>query len=186
MSRIIENPRNLILNEAKKILYNEGYSKISIRRVAKECNISIGTIYNYFPTKKDLIVEMMSNFWDDYFHNIENISKSNETFYVKLKNIYDDLAKFINKFREIWLKSDIYSTPDYIESGLKRENVYINKLIFIIENLLIKDIYNKDSGNSRKFSTYDMASFIITNFISLVQLPYCDYKLFENILKELI
>jgi AcrR family transcriptional regulator len=73
LPRIIEDPRELILSEAKKILENEGYSQISIRRVAKECGIAVGTIYNYFPTKKGLIIEMMTDFWEEYFCDIEPI-----------------------------------------------------------------------------------------------------------------
>lgn len=186
LSRVIENPRDLILNKAKKILYDEGYSSISIRKVAKECNIAVGTIYNYFPSKKDLIVEMMVNFWEEYFYNIENVLKTKESIYVKLKNIFYNLSQFIERFRVVWLNDDLYSSPDYIKSGLKKENIYIQKLIRTIEELLKKDMYINDNTSISKFDTYKMASFIVMNFISLVQMPYFDYEFFESILKELI
>lgn len=186
MARIIENPKELILNEAKKVLYNEGFASISIRRVAKECNIAVGTIYNYFPTKKELIVEMMANFWEEYFYNIEIILSSQENFYVKLKNIFNNLTEFIKKFREVWLSNELYSSPDYVESGLEKQNIYINKLIIIIEDLLKKEVYNHSHGITKKLNSYELASFIVMNFISMVQMPYFDYALFESILKELI
>lgn len=183
LSRIIENPKELILDQAKKILDNEGYSKISIRRVAKECDIAVGTIYNYFPSKKELIVEMMTNFWKEYYYNIENILKTDENFYIKLKNIFDNLNEFIKRFRQIWLNDELYASPDYIESGIKRQNIYIDKLITIIEELLKKEMLNQ---SNKKFDCNKMARFIIMNFISMLQMPYCDYTFFESILKELI
>lgn len=186
MARVIENPRELILNEAKKILYNEGFTNISIRRVAKECNIAVGTIYNYFPTKKELIIEMMTNFWEEYFYNIESILSSQENFYVKLKNIFNNLAEFIKRFREVWLNNELYSSPDYVESGLEKQNIYIHKLIIIIEDLLKKEVYNHSYGITKKLNSHELASFIVMNFISMVQMPYFDYALFESILKELI
>lgn len=186
MARIIEKPRELILNEAKKLLYDEGFNSISIRRVAKECNIAVGTIYNYFPTKKELIVEMMINFWEEYFYNIESVLSSEENFYVKLKNIFNNLAEFIKRFKEVWLNNEIYSSPDYIESGLEKENIYIHKLIIIIENLLKKEVYNHSHKITKKVNSYELASFIVMNFISMIQMPYFDYVLFESILKELI
>ncbi|WP_187296211.1 TetR/AcrR family transcriptional regulator [Tepidibacter mesophilus] len=186
MARIIESPRELILSEAKKILYNEGYSNISIRRVAKECNIAVGTIYNYFPTKKELIVEMMTKFWEEYFYNIESVVSSNKNFYVKLKNIFDNLAEFIKRFRKIWLNTEIYSSPDYIESGLEKQNIYIDKLIIIIEDLLKKEIHSRRDKSLKKLDTHKLASFIIMNFISMVQMPYIDYEFFESLLEELI
>ncbi len=184
LPRIIEDPRELILSEAKKILENEGYSQISIRRVAKECGIAVGTIYNYFPTKKGLIVEMMTDFWEEYFCDIEPILNSQEGFYIKLKKLFSDLAQFIKRFREIWLHHELYSSPDYIESGLKRKNLYIDQLIGIIEELLVKEVYHKE--NVKSFNSNNMASFILINFISMVQMPYFDYQFFERILKAVI
>ena len=184
LPRIIEDPRELILSEAKKILENEGYSQISIRRVAKECGIAVGTIYNYFPTKKELIIEMMTDFWEEYFCNIEPILNSQEGFYIKLKKLFSDLAQFIKRFREIWLHHELYSSPDYIESGLKRKNLYIDQLIGIIEELLVKEVYHKE--NVKNFNSNNMASFILINFISMVQMPYFDYQFFERILKAVI
>lgn len=184
MPRLIENPRELILSEAKKILYNEGYSSISIRRVAKECDIAVGTIYNYFPTKKDLIIEMMTSFWKDYFLDIEIVIDSQENFYAKLKSIFKNLAQFIKKFKDIWLKDELYSSHDYIESGLKRKNIYIDKLITVIEELLRKHMYSY--GDKENFDTKKMASFIVMNFITMAQMPYFDYEFFESILKKSI
>lgn len=186
MARVIENPRELILNEAKKILYNEGYGGISIRRVAKECDIAIGTIYNYFPTKKELIVEMMTDFWQEYFYNIENILNTEDDFYVKLKYVFDDLSQFIKRFREVWLNNELYSSPEYIKSGLERQNVYINKLVTIIEEMLKKDMYDHNDESIKRFDTNKLASFIVMNFITMVQMPYFEYAFFESILKEVI
>ncbi len=185
MSRLIENPRELILNEGKKILYNEGYSSINIRRIAKECSISVGTIYNYFPSKKELIVEMMTNFWEEYFLNIQVILSSEEDFYVKLKKIFDDLAHFIKRFRLIWLNSEIYTSPDYIESGLEKQDIYIDKLIGIIEELLKYDVYSNRDRSLKKLNPHKMAKFIVMNFVTMVQMPYFEYTFFESILKEL-
>lgn len=186
MARVIENPRELILSEAKKILYDEGYSSVSIRRVAKECNIAVGTIYNYFPTKKELIVEMMANYWEEFFLSIESIVSSKENFYVKLKNIFDNLAEFLKRFRKVWLSNEIYSSPDYIESGLERQNIYINKLIIIIEDLLKKEMCPHEDKNAKKLDAHKLAGFIIVNFVSIIQMPYLDYAFFESLLKKLI
>lgn len=184
LSRIIENPRELILNEAKKMLYNEGYSRVSIRRIAKECGIAVGTIYNYFPTKKDMIIEMMTSYWEEFFYDIESIISSNEDFYIKLNKIFDILSAFIKRFKEVWLSDEIYSSPDYIESGLKKENIYIDKLIKVIKKLLEEDIYNRSDGNIKQIEPYKMASFIVANFYTMVQMPYLDYTSFESILKK--
>lgn len=189
LARIIKNLREVILDKASDILYNEGYSKLSIRRVAKECDIAVGTIYNYFPTKKDLVVEMMTNFWKEYFFDIGTILESQDEFYEKLRSIFNSLSKFIKRFKDVWLKSEIYSTPDYIESGLKRENIYIDKLILIIEELLKEKLNNHTIYSNEALEQLDtkkIASFIVMNFITMVQMPQFQYEFFESILKKLL
>ncbi len=189
LARIIKNLREVILDKASNILYNEGYSKLSIRRVAKECDIAVGTIYNYFPTKKDLVVEMMTNFWKEYFFDIGTILESQDEFYEKLRSIFNSLSKFIKRFKDVWLKSEIYSTPDYIESGLKRENIYIDKLILIIEELLKEKLNNHiiySNEALEQLDTKKIASFIVMNFITMVQMPQFQYEFFESILKKLL
>lgn len=189
MAWSIKNPRELILDTASKILYNQGYPNLTIRRVAKECDIAVGTIYNYFPTKKDLVVEMMTNFWKEYFFHIGTILESQDEFYEKLRRIFNSLSKFIKRFKDVWLKSDIYSTPDYIESGLKRENIYIDKLILIIEEMLKEKLNNHtihSNGALDQLDTKEIASFIVMNFITMVQMPQFQYEFFESILKKLL
>ena len=85
LAKMIENPKQLILNKSKEILYTEGYKKLSMRNIAKACNIAIGTIYNYYSTKKDLVIEMMTEYWEEYFCVVEKLINSNDNFYIKLK-----------------------------------------------------------------------------------------------------
>ena len=55
MPKLIEDPKNQILEQARTILEKEGCAKLNIRQIAKLSGISVGTVYNYFPTK-DLVI----------------------------------------------------------------------------------------------------------------------------------
>lgn len=181
MARVIENPKQLILSKAKEILYDEGYEKLNMRNVARACDIALGTIYNYYPTKKDLVVEMMTEYWHEYILKAQSISNSDYAFYDKLKSIFDDLSIFIRTFKDVWLKPELYDTPDYVKDGIEMEGIYIEKLVRIIEDILIKD--NKAKCNP---GSYETAKFIIMNFITIVQMPVFKYSDFEAILKRLL
>lgn len=186
MSRVIENPRELILKKAEILLFNEGYSKVSIRRVAKDCEIAVGTIYNYFPGKKELIIELMVNFWIDFFSKIEIEIKSNNDFYFKLKYIMDELSYILKRFKEVWLRNELYSTPDYVKSGMQKHYLHIEKLILIIEEMLKSELNIRNRKIDSGFTTHSIAEFIVMNFISMIQMPCMDYYFFEKILKKLI
>ena len=51
--------KEALLEIARDISYREGISKVSIRRLASESGVAIGTVYNYYPSKADLVAEIM-------------------------------------------------------------------------------------------------------------------------------
>ena len=186
MARIIENPKQLILDNAKNILYSEGYSNLNIRSVAKACGLAVGTIYNYYPTKKDLVIEMMMEYWEQCFNALEIIIISEQSLYTKLNKIFNELNTFISTFREVWLKASSFESPDYVQSGLEKEFIYMEKLIRKIELLLVEEKSKANSEIKIKMDTYELAKFIVMNFITMIQMQMFKYPSFENILKQLL
>ena len=57
-----------ILKQSRSILQTKGYRSISIRAIAQACHVSIGSIYNYFKSKTDLISETIESVWLEIFH----------------------------------------------------------------------------------------------------------------------
>lgn len=186
MSRVIENPKQLILEKSKEILISDGYTKLSMRNVAKACNIALGTIYNYYPTKKDLVMAMMEGYWEEYFILLDKIVNSENDFYVKLNDIFINLDHFTKKFKKMWLRPEFYATPDFVETGVEREYVYFEGLIRRLETLLINEASKKDSVITLKLDSYDTAKFITMNFMTMIQMPFFHYSTFEQFLKELL
>lgn len=184
MSRIIENPKQLILSKAKELLYNEGYTKLSMRALSRACDIALGTIYNYYPTKKELIIEMMTDYWQNYLYILKDIVSSNDSLYIKLNKIFDELSVFIKSFKQLWLTPELYDSPEYIKGGLEKEYVFMERLIVVIEDILKKEQANNNI--QIKLDSYETAKFILMNFITMVQMPLFKYSSFELFLKELL
>lgn len=63
-----------ILRVSTSLIQKQGWKAINIRTVAKECNISVGSIYNYFHNKSDLIAATVERVWHDIFHLSDNTS----------------------------------------------------------------------------------------------------------------
>ncbi|MCF7912362.1 MAG: TetR/AcrR family transcriptional regulator [Candidatus Cloacimonetes bacterium] len=59
MPKIIENVREVIIEKAYYLFIKEGYDQVKTSRIAQECNIAAGTLFNYFPTKWDLLIEIL-------------------------------------------------------------------------------------------------------------------------------
>lgn len=94
MPKIIENIRQNLLEEARRQVLQEGYSALTVRSVAAACGISVGTVYNYFPSKDMLIASFMLEDWQLCLDKIEKVSKENVGPEVLLRCIFDELKDF--------------------------------------------------------------------------------------------
>ena len=52
-----ENTKELILNTAYKLFAEKGYANTTMRFLAKEAGVGLGTIFKHFPDKPSLLVE---------------------------------------------------------------------------------------------------------------------------------
>lgn len=60
-----------ILKASRELTGKGGWEAVSIRAVAEACGVSVGTIYNYFSSKDDLIGASVESVWHDIFHQEE-------------------------------------------------------------------------------------------------------------------
>lgn len=63
MPKIIEGLEEKILSTGRELLLKEGFSGLTMRSVADECGIGIGTVYNYYKNKEDLSARIMLADW---------------------------------------------------------------------------------------------------------------------------
>lgn len=57
-----------ILAASRELIRSQGWSAVSIRSVAGACGVSVGSIYNYFDSKADLVSATVESVWCDIFH----------------------------------------------------------------------------------------------------------------------
>ena len=63
MPKIIANVKDQIICEAKRQIDRYGYESTTIRSVASECGIAVGTVYNYFKSKDMLVASFILQDW---------------------------------------------------------------------------------------------------------------------------
>ncbi|SHE75786.1 TetR/AcrR family transcriptional regulator [Clostridium fallax] len=177
MPKILPNIRENILEEGKKVLTNYGYDCLNIRTLAKNCNIGIGTFYNYFSNKDKLIIEIIRTDWAKALIPFNKIINSPDyTLKYKLKIIYNDIDLFLNNYMTTFLmlvskgkkcshnKEILYPVCEAINKTLiyhknkgdinpsltcdKLSKILLNNIIFIAKE---KDITFEDLYNSFKF-----------------------------------
>lgn len=60
--------KEAIMQVCRRIAAERGLPAINMRAVAKECGIALGTLYNYYADKDELLVATVESIWKDIFH----------------------------------------------------------------------------------------------------------------------
>lgn len=123
MNKVVTSKEEL-LNTAKQIVFQDGIDQLSIRTLAKKLNISVGAVYNYFPSKSDLLLAIVESFWKGIFH--KDICTLSETlpFADFYEIVYQRLAEHMEDFFSVLLgQLDILRSTDK-ERGKQMEERY--------------------------------------------------------------
>lgn len=57
-----------ILQVCRQIAAKEGLQAVSMRSVAGRCGVALGTLYNYYADKDELLIATVESVWQDIFH----------------------------------------------------------------------------------------------------------------------
>ena len=169
-----QKTRQLILDKTALLLHNKGFLKVSSKEIARECNLSQGSIFLHFETKENLLNTILSSnimkFEIDLKKNcIPNYSK--ELF---LKNYIDVLIQ-----NESFL-SRAYKDLPYLPDALSKS---LNGLETTTKNLFFE---NLRKNPEKKLSIVD--SFIsIDAFFAQIQKNLLEkevYTEFNSIIRQ--
>ena len=102
MNKVVTS-KDELLEAAEQITYEEGMTHLSIRSLAKKLDISVGVVYNYFPSKADLVLAIIENFWKKVFHNDLCTFDEPPCFPIFYESIYQRLSEHIEDFQAVFL-----------------------------------------------------------------------------------
>ena len=74
MNKVVTSKEE-ILKVSRKLIMEQGWKSVNIRAVAASCGVAVGSIYNYFFSKSDLMTATVESVWYDIFHFSEEEDK---------------------------------------------------------------------------------------------------------------
>ena len=155
MPKLIANLRENILESAKTELLKSGYDSLTIRRVAQDCGIAVGTVYNYFSSKDMLAAAVMLEDWRVALDRIRVGCAAAGSVPEALRALYGSVCDFSGVYRSVW---EGYSFSDTEKGAFsERHRLLVRQLaaclrpvldrfaadapegmdVFLVENLLL-------------------------------------------------
>ncbi len=121
--------KETIIEISEDIIKNEGLDSLTTRRLSKEAHCALGTIYNYFPSREDLLLDVFLDSWTKTERKLTDL----------LKEPLELKQKVMKMFRLV--DEDIKNRGgigEYLISSFKSKNVdaILNRIIPILVSLL--------------------------------------------------
>ena len=164
--------REAILEHALAIAKREGLAQVSIRKLAKECGIAVGSMYNYYPDKQTLINAVSQDFWSTLIKDQDRLYREGMGFTFFLDQYYMFLYAKLSDYDRSWLKE--------MDQGTKNQTVLLFKSVLDNDDRVNQSIWNMEL-NQDIFCNY-----VLTNIIALLRAGENDCRFFVFLLEHLL
>ena len=128
-----------ILDVAYARAQQDGLSGLSIRSVARECGVAVGTLYNYFPDKASLVSAIVLRFWGLVSKSCEGNFVAGESALDCCRALFTKLKALLSGFQVNWLRE--ISMLDVQTLELIREDKLdvLDDIYGVLEHALLND-----------------------------------------------
>ncbi|RCW58725.1 TetR/AcrR family transcriptional regulator [Halanaerobium sp. ST460_2HS_T2] len=141
MPKIIENLEEEIARSSLKLFKKNPYQNVSMRRIASEAGIAVGTLYNYYSNKWELYIGVFEESWKETYQILSANCKNTDNDYLKnyIEVLYSEMKEKKSIVRELfrYIMNDLEIGEEEQKEKFKRirfPNVVINQIyeLFII------------------------------------------------------
>ena len=154
----INSVKEQILESALSIIVEQGFDKLSMRKIASRLGITATTIYNYFNSKDELYFMIRIHGFEQLYRSFQRARTENETTHKRLRSMIELFIRFGIEYPDYY---DIMfvnrSVPKYRESvGTELEKVAFRDKEMGLKTLaLVADSLLELYSSTRDFSEED-------------------------------
>ena len=138
-----------ILDVARQLFMEEGHGKLTMRRIAKAAGMSPGNLSYYYPTRADLLADLLQYVIDGYIGQFETLrdeasDDADEQFRAVLGFVFNDLGTRETTlfFPELWV---LANRDDWIAQQM--EKMYAQYRAILVD---VIGLINPSLGAARK------------------------------------
>jgi AcrR family transcriptional regulator len=146
MPKIIENLEEEIAKTSLKLFKDNHYQNVSMREIASEVGIAVGTLYNYYPNKWELYIGVFEESWRETYQILKMNCKKSKNNYLKnyIQVLYSEMKKKKSIVRELFrfIMNDLEIDEEEQKEKFKRirfPNVVINHIYDLFISILKKE-----------------------------------------------
>lgn len=174
-----------IISVSKEIVASRGMQAINMRNVANHCGVAVGSVYNYFPSKNDLMIATVDAIWREIIQGISEC-KPHSGFLENVEILFYCVKSGGEKYPSFF---SVHSMS-IAKSGKDKSRETMNQYFESIKSALLVSLQSdqriKQEFFSERCTQADFIEFIFSNLISLLMQGQNSCDLLIEIIKGAI
>ncbi|MDI3480434.1 MAG: hypothetical protein PWQ97_89 [Tepidanaerobacteraceae bacterium] len=149
-----------IIRAAFDVFIEKGFHQTKMEEIARKAGVGKGTLYEYFPGKKELFCGMVKQCMTWYFESIKKSIELGENFRQKIENMMDvhiKYAVYAKKLTNLMFHDFTYISRDLHMWIIQSQK----KIVRLVENVLQQ---GKDEGILRQVDVHLAAVMFLTSW----------------------
>lgn len=156
--------REDIIKVGREIVSQKGINNINIRLMAEECNVSVGSIYNYFSNKDELLIGIVESIWREIFSKFNRYNLE-DRFSNIVKIFFECINEENNKYPMFF---SVHFAGMNREAGKSAMNKYFTEINMRFKIALVSDSNIKPDVFNDILTQDKFIEFVLTNVFDLV------------------
>lgn len=159
--------KEAIMKVCRNIVSTKGLLALNMRLVAEECNIALGTLYNYYSNKNDLLLATVESVWKDIFHT-KHKCDTNFTFSEYVNYIFECIQNGAKEYSNFFTAHSISIANSEKNKAKSTMKHYFDHIKSSMLEVLKNDTKIYKNAFSASFTESDFVDFVLNNIMLLL------------------
>lgn len=133
MKKQVKDKRTAIMEAALKLFTERGFHGTSTAQISKEAGVATGTLFNYFPTKEDLINSLYFEVKGRLSRSMGKGIETESTFQERLRRLWSNSINWgVDNQEEFHFVGQFCSSPyitKYTREEVMKEYIFLHNLV---------------------------------------------------------
>ncbi|MFH0977476.1 MAG: TetR/AcrR family transcriptional regulator [Spirochaetota bacterium] len=156
------NKRDAIIKAATKLFAVKGFNGTSVRKIAEEVALSVPGMFHYFPSKEEILNEIVIKFMDDGYNQLMDIYNSDRTPIEKVEDVCKFYAEYYAGNKDlltILLTEGKSLSLEHRLIFIEKQRIYVKALKQLFTDLMDKGLIKSINPSVLTFMLFGMVHY---------------------------
>lgn len=175
--------KEAILRTCREIVSREGLSALNMRSVAEACHVALGSLYNYFSSKEDLLMATIESVWEDIFH-MERQGERDLPFPEYVRWIFERVHSGAAQYPNFFTAHSISFASSAKSRARDTMNAYFDHMLQDMQHALRADGAVRRDLFTQDFTELAFAGFVLNNLLMLLAQGRADCEVLLEVIRR--